>query len=81
MQMQRLRMLPPGIGAVFFGEVRTCQSPVPMVRLNTSFVLSDTQVSGFHKKTMLMRMQKMIVKGLVQVLVLFRAVVRNRGNL
>lgn len=74
-------MLRVAIGAALTGEVKTYQFLVQMVRLNTSSAQWDTPVSGFPKKTMLMRMQKMIAEDLVQVLVLFLAVVRNRGSL
>ena len=73
-------MLRVGIGAALTGEVKTCQSLVQMVRLNILSVLWDTQVSGSPKKTMLMKMQKMIAEDLVQDLVHFQAVVRNRGK-
>jgi hypothetical protein len=74
-------MLLLDIGVVLSGEVKIYQSRVQMVHLNTSSVLWDIQVSGFPRETMLMRTQKMIAEDLVQVLVLFPAVVRNRGNL
>ena len=74
-------MLRVVIGAVLTGEVKTYQFLVQMVRLNTSFAPWDIQVSGSLKKTMLMKMQKTIAEDLVQVLVRFQAVVRNRGKL
>ena len=73
-------MLRVVIGAALTGVVKTYQSLVQMVRLNTSSAQWDTQVSGSLKKTRLMKMQKMIAEDLVQDLVHFQAVVRNRGK-
>lgn len=73
-------MLRVVIGAALTGAAKTYQSLVQMVRLNTSSAQWDTPVSGFPKKTMLLKMQKMIAEDLVQDLVHFLAVVRNRGK-